>query len=208
VFRRTLTNYYEEISRDLVARSFQEDAVFVREEETSRQYGIGQAAVRQVFNRLAGMGLLDHLPRRGWRLKPFRRSDLQSYLEIRELLELKAMDLAWRKLDDGKLQAFHDGNTLPKSRRDRPHIDNSFHSYFVRLAGNRYIDDFFERFGKYYDLLFQWDAINRIEAVKAVKQHRQILRAMLRRNRSAAKRLLPEHIRTNYGFLKLLESKD
>jgi DNA-binding GntR family transcriptional regulator len=196
-------NYYEEITQDLIARSFKEEAVFVREEETATRYGICSAAVRQVFNRLAGMGLLEHLPRRGWRLKPFRRSDLEGYLEVREVLELKALDLAWPKLDDRELQAIHDRNTLPEDPGEEPHIDNSLHTYLIQLADNRYINDFFERYGQYYDLLYEWDSVNHPIAVKAVKQHRAILAALLRRDRPAAKRLLVKHIRYNYGFLKV-----
>ena len=43
--------------------------------------------------------------RRAWRLRPFRKEDLGAFLEIRELLELKAMDLAWPYLVDENLRA-------------------------------------------------------------------------------------------------------
>ena len=44
--------------------------VFVREEETAERVAVSTTAVRHVFHELAGAGLLEHVPRRGWRLHP------------------------------------------------------------------------------------------------------------------------------------------
>ena len=103
-------DHYEEISKDLLTRSMGGEGVFIREEDTAKRYAISQSAVRQVLHRLAGMGLLEHLPRRGWRLRPFRREDLDAFLEVREVLELKALALAWPHLVDAELQAIYDRN--------------------------------------------------------------------------------------------------
>ena len=55
----------------------------------------------------------EHLPRRGWQLRPFRQADLDAYIDMRVTLELKALDLAWPRLVDEELQAILDGNRLP-----------------------------------------------------------------------------------------------
>jgi DNA-binding GntR family transcriptional regulator len=194
-------DFYAEISRDLIERSLGGEPAFVREQEAASRYGISPSAVRQVFNRLVGAGLLEHVPRRGWRLCPFRRRDFLDYLKIREVLELKALSLAWNRLEDHELQRIYGGNVLPASPGERPKVDNSLHAYLVEKANNRYLRDFFDRHGKYYEMLFRWDSLDRDSARETVQQHRQIIEALLRRDRKAAREALRHHIRTNYGPL-------
>jgi DNA-binding GntR family transcriptional regulator len=194
-------DYYEEISKNLLTQSMCGEAVFVREEDTAKRYSVSQSAVRQVLHRLAGMGLLEHLPRRGWRLRPFRREDLDAFLEVREVLELKALALAWPRLVDAELQAIYDRN-VPGTGDTPPAIDNSLHNYLIEKSNNRYIREFVERYGAYYEMLFQWDATDRESATTTVEQHRAIIGAILRRDRRTANKQLVEHIRYNYGLLK------
>jgi len=195
-------DHHEEIMRDLIAKSLEGEAIFVREKETSQQYGISAAALREVFYGLAGSGVLRHLQRRGWQLRPFRQKDLEGYLKVREVLELTALDEAWPHLVDEDLQKIYDGNQLPRSDQEWPVIDDSLHEYLIAKADNHYIADFFQRHGRYYKALFAWDAGDRDSAIETVQQHREILGALLGRDHRAVKKSLAHHIRTNYALLK------
>ena len=55
---------------------------------------MGRTAIRQAFLQLAGRGLIVHVPRCGWRVRTFDEGDLAAYLEVREVLENKALSLA------------------------------------------------------------------------------------------------------------------
>ena len=145
--------------------------------------------------------MLDHVPRRGWRLRPFRQDDLQAFIEVREVLELKALDLARTKLVVADLQRMLDANHPPKSSRDAPRIDESLHAYFVAKAGNSYIRDFFERQGRYYRLLFEWEDHEPPVALETIRQHREILTALLQKNWSGARKALSHHILENHPIL-------
>jgi DNA-binding GntR family transcriptional regulator len=196
----------QRIARDLVKESLRGKPIFVREQELADRYEISRTVARQILHRLAGVGLLEHVPRRGWRLRPFRQEDLEAYLEVREVLELKALDLAWEHLEEETLQQLHDRNVLPKSRNERPRVDNSLHSYIIEKSGNAYIQEFFARHGLYFDVLFDWEQETRVDqgpvdsdvATEACRHHREILTAMLRRDRRAARQALVDHIRTNH----------
>lgn len=195
-------DHYKIILDDLVRLSVREQPVFLREETTARQYGISRWALRQIFNRLAGHGMLKHLPRRGWQLRPLRQTDLEAYLETRVVLELLALRSAWPKLAEEPLQRMLAGNRLPQSRGDRPTIDDSLHAYLVVQASNPYITDFFDRHGKYYEVLFDWEALDGEARIQTVRQHREILAALLRRDLPAAERALANHIRSNHPILQ------
>src|SRR5262249_43541529 len=161
-------------------------------------YGIGRSTVRENFLRLAGRGILRHLPRRGWQLRPFRQEDLDAYIAMRVTLEVMALDLAWPRLADEELQAIHDRNRLPEGPNDRPVVDNSLHAYLIEKSKNPFIADFFDRHGAYYNILFDYESLDRDALIQAVQQHREILEALLRRDRPAAERALVNHIRNNH----------
>jgi DNA-binding GntR family transcriptional regulator len=195
------TDFGEVIANDLVLLSLEGEPVLLREETTAERYGISRSSIRQIFHRLAGHGILWHLPRRGWQLRPFRQADLDDYIDIRVTLELKALDLAWPRLVDEELQAMLDRNRLPDDFCERPVSDNMLHAYLVKKAQNAYIADFFERHGKYYVALFEWENLDRDAQVQEVRHHREILESLLRRDRPTAMQLLAHHIRNNHPVL-------
>ena len=80
----------KEIANDLIKLSFKGQPVYLREEAMAEKYEISRSAIRNILHQFAGSGMLDHIPRRGWQLRPFRQEDMQSFLEVREVLELKA----------------------------------------------------------------------------------------------------------------------
>jgi DNA-binding FadR family transcriptional regulator len=120
---------------------------------------------------------------------------------MRVMLELKALELAWPRLVDEDLQAMLDGNPLPADDNQRPVSDNTLHAYLVEKSQNTYIADFFDRHGKYYDALFEWENLDRDAQVQEVRHHREILAALLRRDRPAAEHALIHHIRNNHPVL-------
>ncbi|WP_146392013.1 GntR family transcriptional regulator [Allorhodopirellula solitaria] len=192
---------YDDIANDLVQLSLSGEPVYLREEVTAEKYGISRSAIRNILHRLAGEGVLDHIPRRGWRLRPFRHDDLLAFIEVREALELKALELARPKLDTDELERLLELNTAPGSGRGKLCVNESLHDYLIVTAGNAYIQDFFDRQGRYYRLLFVWEDRDRDVALETMRQHREILTALLKRNWSAAKKALSHHIRDNHPVL-------
>jgi DNA-binding GntR family transcriptional regulator len=175
--------------------------ILLREETTAEKYGISRSSIRHIFHRLAGRGVLEHLPRRGWQLRPFRQEDLTIYIEMRVMMELKALEMAWERLVDEDLRTILNNNRLPTSLDDRPVSDNSLHSYLVEKSKNPFIVDFFNRHGEYYNALFEWENLDRDAQVQEVRDHHEILEALLRRDRPAAEKALANHIRNNHPLL-------
>jgi DNA-binding GntR family transcriptional regulator len=195
------TDWGQVIANDLIKVSMGGEPVLLHEETTAEKYGISRSSIRQVFHKLAGRGILEHLPRRGWQLRAFRQANLDAYIDMRVTLELKAFDLAWPRLVDEELQVILDGNRLPAHPNDRPVVDNSLHAYLIEKSKDPFIADFFDRHGKYYDALFEWEDLDRDAQVQEVRNHREILQALLRRDRPAAEHALENHIRNNHPIL-------
>ena len=191
------------ITEELVELSLSGEPRFIREEITAQKHGLTRSSLRHILQRLAGEGLLLHIPRRGWQVKPFRQEDLQAFIEVREVMELKALDLASEKLrieeSKKRLKKIREGNRL--SSGGKVTIDNSLHQFLLSLADNPYLNDFFERHGKYFSILFDWEGNDQKAGKEAISQHHQIIDALLEENWELAKKRLSLHLQTNHPVL-------
>lgn len=210
---KEVSDWERVLSGRIVRLSLLGKSIFLREESTAAKFGIGRTLLRQVFSRLSGRGLLQHVPRRGWRVRPFEPDDLADYIEVRVTLELKAMDLARPRIDVEMLAEMLQGNTRgadvagvsDSAQPVAPHpLDNRLHAYFIETAGNRYIRDFFERHGGYYNQVFDL-AAPELQVVQAMaEQHRRILRAAIDERWLEAKAEMAEHIRAQLPIVSRL----
>lgn len=197
---------YEAIIRsDLIHLSLMGDSQFMREGAAAAKYGIGRTVLRPIFSHLAGQGLLEHVPRRGWRVHTFDQNDLCDFIIVREALELAALDQARNRLDKSVLQQFLEGNQ-PGSNIGLGGLNNNLHSYWINLSENRYIIGFFARQAVYYTTLFNFAAPEAHVVAEMAAQHCDILESLIADRWSAAKKSLVRHIRDQKPVVqKLLE---
>ncbi len=191
----------ETIAAEVISRSLRGESDYLREEATAARFGVGRTSIRQVLGRLAGRGLIDHVPRCGWRVRAFDEIDLDAYLEVREVLELKALDLARPHLVTDDLRRMLAGNSAAGGPSA---LNNDLHHYLVEKAGNAYIRDFFERHGPYFTTLFDFAAPETHVVSEMAGQHRVILRALIDRDWPRARRELSRHIRAQRPIVKEL----
>jgi DNA-binding GntR family transcriptional regulator len=191
----------EALAQDILLKSLRGDGRYLREEATAASFGVGRTAIRQVFNRLAGRGLIEHVPRCGWRVRPFDEDDLRSYLVVRETLELKALDLARPRLDEADLRRMLEGNA-PDGEASR--LDNDLHAYLISKSGNVYIREFFDRNGAYYGCLFDFAAPETSVVETMAAQHREVLLALIARDWPRARRALAHHIQAQEPIVREL----
>lgn len=176
------------LTREVVLRGLRGETGYLREEAVAARHGVGRTVLRQAFHRLAGRGLLEHVPRCGWRVRAFDAADMDAYLAAREALELTALDLALPRLDPADLREMRDANAGVR-------VDNRLHAYLIERSGNAYVRDFFDRHGLYYAFLFDYAAPEVDFQSEAAAQHRAILDALLDGDGAAARAALSRHIR-------------
>lgn len=189
----------DRLAEYIVLQSLAGEERFLREEATAEKFQIGRAYTRQVFSELSGRGLLEHVARRGWRIHPFSLEDMLQFLEIREVLECKALRLAKDELDRAELLRMLEGNPDPDTVRGdsfEDEVNNEIHGYLIRKSGNRYITDFFQRHGLYFAKLFDLAAFDVSTRRIMATQHRGILLNMLEGRWEAAEQALAIHVRS------------
>ena len=194
----------ERANRDLHARlsahavrlSLRGEETFLREESTATRFGVSRALARDALQRLHAEDVVEHVPRRGWRVRPFSRQDMADFLQVREVLEVRALTLAWPRLERADLEEFFRGND---PRTAKP--DNRLHDYWIDRSQNRYIRRFFAQHAPFFSSLFDWEDHDATAARQSCEQHRAILRAILDDRRDAAIAALTTHIHENHPVL-------
>lgn len=187
---------HRQLSKLAVHLSLKGTETFLREESTAAQLGVSRAAAREALQRLHGEGIIEHVPRRGWRVRAFSREDMADFLEVREVMEVRALALAWPRLERSEIERFLEGNSL---RAAKP--DNGLHDYWIERSGNRYIRQFFAQHAPFFSALFDWEDHDRSAARQSCEQHRAILQAILADDREAAFAALVTHIHENHPVL-------
>jgi DNA-binding GntR family transcriptional regulator len=199
-------NYEEVIRSDVIGMSLKGRDGFLREQWATERYGIGRTVLRPIFSQLAGQGIIERLPRRGWRIRPFDKEDLCSFIEIRELLEIHALQLARPRLREEELVELLESNQIEK-RDSKFQLNNRLHDYWIGLSENHYIQKFFRRDAVYYRTLFDYATPEAHLVKEMAAQHCAILEALLEKKWSTAEKALREHIRAQKPIVKLLVEK-
>jgi DNA-binding GntR family transcriptional regulator len=136
-------------------------------------------------------------------VREFDKKDLSDFVEMREALELKALEKARPKLQKEVLEQFLEGN---RSQGDMQMgaLNNNLHSYWIKLSGNRYIIDFFERQALYYTTLFDYAAPEAHVVAEMAGQHCEILQALIDGRWTDARKALARHIRDQKPIVQQL----
>lgn len=187
------------VRQDVIRRSLRGESGFLREESTAERHGIGRTALRPILARLAGAGLLEKSPRRGWHVHAFAPADLDDFLDIRELLELRALVLARPLLESAPLQEFLDQNRLAEGGLGP--LDNRLHGFWIERSNNKYLRAFFSRDAAYFRSLFDFATPEAHQVTEMAAQHCEILEALLGRRWAAAAKSLSVHIRAQRSIV-------
>jgi DNA-binding GntR family transcriptional regulator len=184
----------EVIRRDVIRASLRGSNEFIREEGTARKYSIGRTALRPLLSRLSGQGFLNYVPRCGWQIRKLDELDLHAYLDCREALELKALEIARPRLERSDLERLLEANRCGNASKS-PSFDNSLHAYWIGRSRNGYIQNFFATHGRFYTALLEALAPEAAAVSEVAVQHCEILEAILAERWGDARRCLKRHIR-------------
>ena len=75
-----------------------------------------------------------------------------------------------------------------------PQLDNRLHRYWIDLVENRYLSEFFDQNGIYFEMLFAKAVLDRETVARRAAEHVNILNGLLAGDLEEAKRHLSAHI--------------
>jgi len=173
----------------------------INEKEISERLNVSRSPIREALRTLAKEELVTISPHKGAVVAGISATDLKDTYEVREMIELFAVDLIERRrvTDFEELRESLDFDTEELKQRDFDEYLNQvrrFHLALVKTAGNAKLCQLYETL---HNSLLRYQrvgatVVGRLE--HSVADHRSILDVLSQRNFKDAKKLLRKHFGT------------
>jgi DNA-binding GntR family transcriptional regulator len=172
----------------------------LKEDEWAKKLGVSRISIREALTRLLGEDLVVLGQKGGFYVKPMLPSDVHEIRELREVLELGAIRLAFGKLSKEQINNLEkicdDFSLMVKSGyfNGALEADMKFHETLVEYSGNQkllhvyhasHIPLFHQKIGKVYSSMNDYEQTD--------TEHRQIIKALKEKNIALAEQLLVKH---------------
>lgn len=170
----------------------------VREDQLTKELGVGRTPVREAIKRLEAERLVNVFPRRGVFATDVQLTDLALLTEVRSCLEGEAACLAATRANaeqrDQLRQLLRDTDKRGKAATDQIDFDIAVHRSIYRSARNPYLEG---TLAQYYNLILRiWHVfIDRLpEITDHVSELAPILEAILAGEGESARKLMIDHV--------------
>jgi DNA-binding GntR family transcriptional regulator len=194
---------YEDVADKLREQIFSKKLLpgsWLDEQSLADQFGISRTPMREAIKVLASEGLVTIKMRRGAYVTEVFRSDLEQIFTILSLLEGQAAKEAATKATEAQLNLLdHLHHRLETAAADRDieqffEINVKFHELIQEIAGNRWMNGVIADLRKVLKLHRRDSLTSTGRLQNSLLEHREILRALLKRDEAAAESAMQKHL--------------
>lgn len=216
-------DYYQvdltESRSDLVERRFLELALTgdllpgqtFFEAELARRVGVSTVSVREFLIGFSRYGVIERLPRSGWRLCAFDEPFARELAATRRTFEMGALDRlcgcgpddpVWPQIEDFARRHRAFAACDDEAVLGFPRLDREFHTFLVAQLHNRFARSFYDIVSFVFHYHYQWSKADVVQRYRtAIAEHLEILDALQRRDFGLAARNLDRHLATSVRTL-------
>ena len=194
---------YEDVADKLREQIFSKKLLpgsWLDEQSLADQFGISRTPMREAIKVLASEGLVTIKMRRGAYVTEVFRNDLEQIFTILSLLEGQAAKEAATKATEAQLNLLdHLHHRLETAAADRDieqffEINVKFHELIQEIAGNRWMNGVIADLRKVLKLHRRDSLTSTGRLQNSLLEHREILRALLKRDEAAAESAMQKHL--------------
>jgi DNA-binding GntR family transcriptional regulator len=194
---------YEEVADQLRVRIFAHElapGTWIDEQTLAKEFGISRTPLREAIKVLAAEGIITMKLRRGAYVTEVNRGDLEQIFTILSLLEGQAAKEAATKAQEKDLNELDDMHLrLEKAAADRNldqffEVNVRFHERIIAIANNPWMTGVIADLRKVLKLQRK-DSLSRTGRLQSsLSEHREILKALLKRDPIAAEQAMRTHL--------------
>jgi DNA-binding GntR family transcriptional regulator len=202
---------YEDVAdrlRDQIFAKQLAPGSWLDEQSLADQFGISRTPMREAIKALASEGLVTMKMRRGAYVTEVNRSDLEQIFTVLSLLEGQAAKEAALKATEDELNLLdHLHHRLETAAADRDieqffEINGKFHELIQQIAGNRWMNGVIDDLRKVLKLHRKDSLTGTGRLQNSLIEHREILRAILKRDDLAAEAAMRKHFANGLEALR------
>jgi len=200
---RPRTTYVDEViaaMRTAILRGTFEPGRRLSEVELARDLGVSRTPVREALRGLEKEGLLERVSGRGISVVEISPDDVDEIYTLKSVLEGVAVRLACHRVTDKELERLYRYTDEMKALADRDDIgayaevSREFHEALIRAAKSRRLSQVHRIVDMPIQRLRVFALSQPGRPHDSVREHRQILDAIARRDPEAAERLIRMHV--------------
>ncbi len=198
--RRALREETYEALRKAILRGRVKPGQRLKEERLASEIGTSRTPVREAFHKLEQEELVTRLPRGGFVVREWNRSDVEEIFGIRSVLESYAASMATEKIDDAKLAMLEDklreSEECLKRRNTEKliQLNTEFHDILYKSSNSRklyhMINNLRDYFYRYRVAILGLNGIPQV----SLRDHRKMVAAMRKKDSALVEKLVREHI--------------
>jgi DNA-binding GntR family transcriptional regulator len=169
------------------------------EPELAERLGISRTPIREAFRQLESEGFLTVMPRRGAVVSRITRKEVEDFYELKSLLEGYAARVGAEKITEKGIEKLKRINEQLSELAEKGdvegffHKNDEFHNTFISYCGNEKLlelrDVMVRKFIRFR--LGKYSIPGKL--MDSVKQHRNIIRALARKDGRLAEAVVLEH---------------
>jgi DNA-binding GntR family transcriptional regulator len=196
-------NAYKIIKEKLLNLEF-EPGSRIREDLLAQEISMSRTPVREAINQLSAEGLVNNIPRKGIFVIQLTPQEISDFLEIREVLEILAVENCIKKIEDEKLGVLEnilkefETAWFKENFKKCNSLDSRFHLEIAKVSNNKKLIEFL---GEIEDFMHIARAIEKKIQPKSkneltLREHKTILEAIKKRDIEEARNAIRANIRT------------
>ncbi len=134
---------YDEIFKDIIRNVYDQSSILT-EKALIEKYNVSRSPVREALLTLCNDGILQSVPRVGYRLVPLNLKSLLDAGMLRMIIEKAAMDIYFPRLTEEQIahieELYQKGLSIEKEKDAYTHwaLNKQFHLALASLSGNTY----------------------------------------------------------------------
>jgi len=175
--------------------------------DLAKRLGVSRTPVNNALSILANEGFLDFVPNQGYTVHQITHEEANALYEIREIIELGAIGPAIRKLTPEKIDLLknhknsYEKTVLEQVSRGRFILDQEFHAYYVQMAENPYLTDYFREVYQRIFLRHRIEGLLVGRAKEVVVEHNEIFKAISLKDIESTKEVIKHHIKAGKEYI-------
>lgn len=204
------SEYVYRFIRTAILNGVLRPGTFLNQAELAEQIQVSRMPIRDAISMLAKEGLVRVVLHKGARVTHFSPADIQEIYAIRKVLEGYAIREAIPHIKNDLLEKLEEINRSIVRNSEEGDLDamikenERFHLLLYRPCQNKKLVELIQNLWSSYPKKLLWGIRGRAEQV--VRQHKEILEAVRRRDTNRAEKLIHDNLVLSREALKKMES--